>query len=136
MNSSNSCLGGKECLSRKLYAAFITSVIGFFIAPILFEFGSGYNLYIGLAVSMVTVPTLFVGGVLSSLAIEHYSKSDAVLLSYFKHLVCALICVLLFTIVSSSLIISALVIGIVYITIFFIVDFLTKYVEARSTLFN
>ncbi|CAM5216250.1 putative protein OS=Ureibacillus acetophenoni OX=614649 GN=SAMN05877842_106127 PE=4 SV=1 [Ureibacillus acetophenoni] len=123
-------------LSRKLYAAFITSVIGFFIAPILFEFGSGYNLYIGLAVSMVTVPTLFVGGVLSSLAIEHYSKSDAVLLSYFKHLVCALICVLLFTIVSSSLIISALVIGIVYITIFFIVDFLTKYVEARSTLFN
>ncbi|KGR77253.1 hypothetical protein [Ureibacillus manganicus] len=123
-------------LSRKLYAAFITSVIGFFIAPLLFEFGTGYNLFIGLAVSLVAVPTLFVGGVLSSLAIEHYSKSDALLLSYFKHLVCALICVLLFTIVSGSLLLSALVIGIVYVTIFFIVDVLTKYVEARSTLFN
>lgn len=123
-------------LSRKLYAAFITSVIGFFIAPLLFEFGTGYNLYIGLAVSLVTVPTLFVGGVISSLAIEHYSRSDALLLSYFKHLVCALICVLLFTIVSGSLAISALFIGIIYVTIFFIVDLLTKYVEARETLFN
>jgi len=123
-------------LSRKLYAAFITSVIGFFIAPLLLEYGNGYNLYFGLAVSLVAVPTLFVGGVLSSIAIEHYSKSDALLLSYFKHLVCALICVLLFTIVSGSLALSALFIGVVYITIFFIVDLLTKYVDTRETLFN
>ncbi|MFY3790681.1 hypothetical protein ACOQFO_03050 [Ureibacillus sp. MALMAid1270] len=121
-----------ESISKKLYAAFLTSVIGFFIAPFLFyEFSGGYSLVAGLAVSIWTVPTLFIGGVLSSIAIEYYGKNQSIWLSYLKHLGCAFICSLLFLILAFDLIKTGLI-AFIYVTIFFIVDLITKYFEAKA----
>ncbi|HWL25621.1 MAG TPA: hypothetical protein VNR38_18045 [Ureibacillus sp.] len=120
-----------EMISRKLYAAFLTSVIGFFIAPFFFyEFSNEYSLEAGLAVSIWAVPILFIGGVLSSLAIECRGINQSVWLSYLKHLGCALICSLILSMILFEFI-MILLIGFIYVTIFFTLDLLTKYVEAK-----
>ncbi|MFY3790153.1 hypothetical protein ACOQFO_00265 [Ureibacillus sp. MALMAid1270] len=121
-----------EMISRKLYAAFLTSVIGFFIIPFFFyEFFGGYSLGTGLVVSIWTVPTLFIGGVLSSIAIEYHGENLSIWLSYLTHLGCAFICSLLFSILGFDLINTALI-AFIYVTIFFIADLITKYYEERA----
>ena len=116
-------------LSRKLFAACLTSIIGYFIVPVFFNYASDSYFIIGLAVSTVTVPILFVVGVLSSLAIETFSFSKNIGLSYLKHLVCAILCVLIFTLTTSGLLVTALLVSFVYTTIFFIIDSLSRYFE-------
>ena len=70
-------------LNRKLMAAFITTVICYFIVP--FFFDDFYNNYfiIGFAVSFVTVPILFTVGILSSIMIEYFSKKR----NYFNYFI-------------------------------------------------
>ncbi|MBS4221814.1 hypothetical protein [Lederbergia citrea] len=114
-------------ISRKIYAAFLTSVIGFFIVPFFFyEFSGGYDLAAGFAVSLFTVPTLFIGGVLSSIAIEYHNKNQSIWFSYLKHLGCSFLCILLFSILSLDIILTG-IIAFLYVTIFFIIDLITKY---------
>lgn len=121
-----------EMISRKIYAAFLTSVIGFFIVPFFFyEISGGYNLASGLAVSIWTVPTLFIGGVLSSIAIEYQDRNQSIWFSYLKHLGCAFLCTLFFKILSFDIILTG-IIAFLYVTIFFITDFKTKYFEAKG----
>ncbi|MBD8025126.1 hypothetical protein H9636_00515 [Ureibacillus sp. Re31] len=125
-------VGEIEIISRKLYAATLTSIIGFFIVPFFFyEISPGYNLAAGLAVSIWTVPTLFIGGVISSIVIEYRDKSHSFGFSYLKHLGCALICTLLFSILTSDMLLTG-IIAFSYVTIFFIIDCITKYVETKS----
>jgi len=116
-------------LSRKLFAAFVSSIIGYFIVPVFFKYASDSYFIIGLSVSIVTVPILFVVGVLSSLAIETFSLNKSIGLSYFKHLGCAILCALIFSLRASGVLVAALLISFAYTTIFFIIDSLGRYFE-------
>ncbi|MDI2588535.1 hypothetical protein OR571_15785 [Psychrobacillus sp. NEAU-3TGS] len=109
-------------LDRKLFAAFFTSIIGYFIVPVFFRDASNSYFIIGLAVSIVTVPVLFIVGVLSSIAIESFSSSKNIGLSYLKHLGCALVCAFIFSLTVFDLLVTALLISFAYATIFFIID--------------
>lgn len=109
-------------LDRKLFAAFLTSIIGYFIAPIFFHNVSDSYFIKGLAVSIVTVPVLFVVGVLSSLAIDLFSSNKNIGLSYLKHLGCALVCAFIFSLTAFDLLVTALLISFAYATILFIID--------------
>lgn len=119
-------------ISRKLFAAFLTTLIGYFIVPIFFNFTSDSYFIIGLAVSIVAVPVLFVVGVLSSLAIESFSSSKNIGMSYLKHLGCAILCALIFSLTASSVLVSALLVSFVYATTFFIIDILCRYFEESN----
>ncbi|WP_312470934.1 hypothetical protein [Neobacillus sp.] len=81
---------------------------------------------------MVTVPVIFVVGVLTSMAIESLGKSNHVIFSYVKHLMCAILCAILFSFTSSDLLITAFYVSIVYVTTFFIIDCIIKNVEKRK----
>lgn len=116
-------------LSRKLFAAFLTSTIGYFIVPVFFNDTSDSYFIIGLAVSIVTVPIIFVVGVLSSLAIETVSISKNIGLSYSIHLGCAIICALIFSLTATGVLVTAILVSVVYSTIFFIADRLSQYFE-------
>ncbi len=121
-------------LSRKLFSAVLTTIICYFLVPFFFnEFSSDYFL-IGLAVSTITVPILFIVGILSSIAIEASSKQHHFLLSYVKHLGCGIICgliMLLITEGSMDSIVLYLLIAITYVTVFFANDYTIKYIENR-----
>lgn len=119
-------------LSRKLFAAFLTSIIGFFIVPVFFNDASESYFIIGLAVSIVTVPILFVVGGLSSIVIESVSLSKNIGLSYLIHLGCALICALLFSLTAVGVLVTALLVSFVYATIFFIIDSLSRHFEENK----
>lgn len=119
-------------ISRKLFAAFLTTLIGYFIVPVFFNFTSDSYFIIGLAVSIVVVPVLFVVGVLSSLAIESFSSSKNIGMSYIKHLGCAIFCALIFSLTASSVLVSALLVSFVYATTFFIIDNLWRYFEESN----
>lgn len=119
-------------LSRKLFAACLTSIIGYFIVPVFFNYASDSYFIIGLAVSIVTVPILFIVGVLSSLGIESFSSSKNIGLSYLKHLGCAIICALIFSLTASDVIVAALLVSFVYATLFFIIDSLSRYFEESN----
>lgn len=109
-------------LDRKLFAAFFTSIMGYFIVPIFFHDASDSYFIKGLAVSIVTVPILFIVGVLSSLAIESVSLSKNIGLSYLKHLGCAILCAFIFSLTAMYFLVAALLISFVYATIFFLID--------------
>ncbi|MFK9091050.1 hypothetical protein [Bacillus salipaludis] len=124
-------------LSRKILAACITSVIGFFIVPLFFNFGPNEYFIVGWVVSTVTVPFTFVIGVISSLIF--YSKHQQVWISYLKHIGSSLICVAIFSLYGKlnggqgiDVLIPAFFIGLIYTTIFFIADYATKYLEERK----
>lgn len=119
-------------VSRKLFAVFLTTVIGYVIVPLFFHDATDSYFKIGLAVSIVTVPILFVVGVLSSLAIESSRLSKNIGLSYLTHLGCAILCALIFSLTTSGVLVAALLISFVYTTIFFIIDNLSKYFEERN----
>ncbi|MCZ8542241.1 MULTISPECIES: hypothetical protein [Psychrobacillus] len=116
-------------LSRKLFAACLTSIIGYFIVPVFFNYTSDSYFIIGLAVSTITVPILFVVGVLLSLAIESTSLSNNIGLSYLKLLGSAILCALIFSLTTSGGLVTALLVSFVYTTIFFIIDSLSRYFE-------
>lgn len=123
-------------LSRKLFAAVLTTIICYFLIPFFFnDFSSNYFL-IGLAVSTITVPILFVVGILSSIAIEVLSKQQHFLLSYVKHLGCGIICALIVLFIAEGSMDSSffyLLIAITYVTVFFANDYTIKYVENKHT---
>ncbi|EGQ20005.1 hypothetical protein HMPREF9372_3664, partial [Sporosarcina newyorkensis 2681] len=97
--------------------------------PVFFTYGPNEYFSVGLAVSMVTVPVLFVVGVLSSLAIESFSKRKQLGMSYLKQLGCAIICAGVFSLTAFNLFSTALIVAFIYVTIFFIIDNVSKYLE-------
>ncbi|WP_042476956.1 hypothetical protein [Bacillus ndiopicus] len=116
-------------LNRKLTAAFFTTVICFFIVPLFFN--EYYNSYfiIGLSVSIITVPTLFIIGISFALAIELFSKFNNILILYIKHLICGLLCVVLFLLLTgwdTELLFVYTLIAFTYVSIFFINDWIIK----------
>ncbi|TQR12944.1 hypothetical protein [Psychrobacillus soli] len=119
-------------VSRKLFAAFLTTIIGYFIVPVFFHDVADSYFIIGLAVSIVTVPILFIVGILSSIAIESWSFSKNIGLSYLTHLGCAILCALIFSLTASGVLIAAILVSFVYTTIFFTIDRLSKYFEERN----
>lgn len=107
--------------------------------PVFFNYGPNEYFLVGLGVSSVTVPFIFVGGIISSLLIEHFSKRQQWWLSYLKHIGSSLICIavfLLYVRVNGGLAIDlaeiALIIGIIYTTIFVITDSITKIIKGKS----
>lgn len=119
-------------LDRKLFAAFFTSVICYFIVPLFFDDASDSYFVIGLSVSIVTVPILFVVGILSSLAFESFNFSKNIVLSYLIHLGCAELCAFVFSLTATGVLFIAILISFVYATIFFIIDNLSRYIEESS----
>ena len=119
-------------LSRKLYAAFLTAFLCYFIVPFFFHDFSNTYFYIGLGVSIVTVPILFIVGVLSSVAIETLSKRQHSLFSYGKHLGVGIICVIIFSIITGwgmdSLLLYTSIMWL-YVTIFFVIDHIIQYFD-------
>lgn len=115
-------------LNRKLATAFFTTVICYFVVPLFFNDFQNAYFTIGLAVSIVAVPILFVVGVLASIAIEVISKNKNILFLYIKHLICGLICVALLLLLerdTGSLLIYVLT-AFTYVSIFFINDCIIK----------
>lgn len=119
-------------LDRKIFAAIFTSVICYFIVPLFFDDATDSYFIIGLSVSIVTVPILFVVGILSSIAFESFNFSKNIGLSYLFHLGCAVLCVFFFSLTASGVLVIALLISFVYVTIFFIIDNINKYIEESS----
>lgn len=119
-------------LDRKLFAAFFTSVICYFIVPLFFDYSSESYFVIGLSVSIITVPILFVVGILSSLAFDSFNFSKNIGLSYLIHLGCAILCAFVFSLTATGVLFIAILISFVYATIFFIIDNLRRYIEGLA----
>lgn len=126
-------------LSRKILAAFITSLVCYFIVPLFFNDYQNSYLLIGLGVSIVTVPALFILGIITSLIIEVKNHKRNMISGYFIHLICAIVysIVIFFFIQNSqtfdiSLILIYLSIATLYVTIFFISDSLIKFKERSA----
>lgn len=120
-------------LSRKLYAAFLTAFLCYFIVPFFFHDYSNSYFYIGLGVSIVTVPILFIIGVLTSVAIEKLSKHQQLLFSYSKHIGVGFICVIIFSIITGWGMDAFLLytsIMLLYVTIFFVIDHIILYFDS------
>ena len=115
-------------LNRNLMAAFITTVICYFIVP--FFFDDFYNNYfiIGFAVSFVTVPILFTVGILSSIMIEYFSKKRNYFNYFVKHLACGVVIAYIYQSFAWDLIgfLQTTLIGVIYIIFFGISDYIIK----------
>ncbi|WP_068983853.1 hypothetical protein [Lysinibacillus xylanilyticus] len=116
-------------LKNKIISAVITLILGVFIIPLFI--GSTYSIAHGIYGTAFTAPAMFVA-VVVSVAIEKYSKNKNVIFMYIKHLLCALIFALLFSLVNFDIntfkdtIYLATLMGSIYITIFVIFDYLLK----------
>ncbi|MGE7094389.1 hypothetical protein ACQKII_23745 [Lysinibacillus sp. NPDC048646] len=116
-------------LKIKIISAVITLVLGVFIIPLFI--GSTYSIANGIYGTAFTAPAML-AAVVISVVIEKYSKSKNVIFMYIKHLLCALIFSLLFSLVNFDIdtfkdtIYLASLIGSIYITIFVIFDYLLK----------
>ncbi|TKI66862.1 hypothetical protein FC756_14095 [Lysinibacillus mangiferihumi] len=113
--------------NRKLLAAFVTSIICYFIVPFFFNDFTNSYFAIGLGVSIISVPILFTIGILASIVIEFRTKH--ILFSYMKHFGCGLICVcvlLLLTEWNIELFFIYTGMAFVYVTVFFISDHMIK----------
>lgn len=122
-------------LSRKIFAAILTTIICYFIVPLFFNDYSGSYFLIGFGVSIITVPILFIVGVLLSITIETLNNQQHILMSYFKHLGGGMICVIVFLLITEWKIDVLAVysgIAITYVTIFFISDYIVKYYENKA----
>lgn len=114
-------------VKNKAIAAVITIIIGVFIIPLFIT--STYSIVHGIYGTAYTAPSMLVAlGV--SLLIEKYSKNKHILFMYIKHLLCALIFSLLFTLLNfdintykDTFYISSLF-GSIYIIIFVTFDYL------------
>ncbi|MEK9197132.1 hypothetical protein [Ureibacillus sp. FSL E2-3493] len=124
-------------LSRKLLAAFFTTVICYFIVPFFFDDFSNSYFLIGLGVSIIAVPILFTVGIFSSIAIESLSKNEHILFSYIKHLVCGIIFTLIFLLLTGEIssFLSYIEITIIYVTFFFIIDYIIKQKNKKKNTF-
>lgn len=114
-------------VKNKAIAAVVTIIIGVFIIPLFIT--STYSIVYGMYGTAFTAPSMLVAlGV--SLLIEKHSKNKHIVLMYIKHLLCALIFSLLFTLLNfdintykDTFYISSLL-GSVYIIIFVTFDYL------------
>ncbi|MEE3805624.1 MULTISPECIES: hypothetical protein [Lysinibacillus] len=113
-------------LKNKIISAVITLIIGIFIIPLFI--GSTYSIAYGIYGTAFTM----VIAVIVSILIEKYSKNKNVIFMYIKHLLCALIFSLLFSLVNfnantiKDTIYLASLMGSIYITIFVIFDYLLR----------
>lgn len=114
-------------VKNKAIAAVVTIIIGIFIIPLFIT--STYSIVYGMYGTAFTAPSMLVAlGV--SLLIEKHSKNKHIVLMYIKHLLCALIFSLLFTLLNfdintykDTFYISSLL-GSIYIIIFVTFDYL------------
>ncbi len=114
-------------VKNKVIAAVVTIIIGIFIIPLFIT--STYSIVYGMYGTAFTAPSMLVAlGV--SLLIEKHSKNKHIVLMYIKHLLCALIFSLLFTLLNfdintykDTFYISSLL-GSIYIIIFVTFDYL------------
>ncbi|AHN23949.1 hypothetical protein T479_02990 [Lysinibacillus varians] len=114
-------------VKNKAIAAVITIIICIFIIPLFIT--STYSIANGIYGTAFTAPSMLVAlGV--SLLIEKHSKNKHIVLMYIKHLLCALIFSLLFTLLNfdintykDTFYISSLL-GSIYIIIFVTFDYL------------
>jgi len=118
-------------LKIKAIAAVLTIITGIFIIPLFIT--STYSIVYGIYGTVFTAPSMIVALVVS-LLIEKYSKNKNILLMYSKHLLCAFIFSLLFTLLNfdinsykDKLYISALL-GSIYIMIFVTFDYWLKFI--------
>lgn len=116
-------------LKNKIISAVITLILGVFIIPLFI--GYTYSIAYGIYGTAFTAPAMLVA-ILVSVVIEKYSKNKNVIFMYIKHLLCALIFALLFSLVNfdsdtfkDSIYLTSLM-GSIYITIFVIFDYLLK----------
>ncbi|MGA3599015.1 hypothetical protein [Lysinibacillus agricola] len=116
-------------MKNKIISAVITLILGVFIIPLFI--GYTYSIAYGIYGTAFTAPAMLVT-VVVSVMIEKYSKNKNVLIMYIKHLICALIFSLLFSLVNfnidtfkDTIYLSSLM-GSIYITIFVIFDYLLK----------
>ncbi|WP_332651425.1 hypothetical protein [Lysinibacillus sp. 54212] len=119
-------------LSRKLFAAVLTTLIAFFIVPVFLYEESGTYFLIGLAVSTMAVPVLFFIGILSSIVIESYTGRRHIGWSFGIHLCFGVLCAIIFSLKMDGLLLTALLISLVYVTLFFIIDSMTKVIEEKN----
>jgi len=116
-------------LKNKIISAVITLFLGVFIIPLFI--GATYSIAYGIYGTAFTAPAMLVA-VVVSVVIEKYSKNKNVIFMYIKHLLCALIFALLFSLVNfdsytfKDTIYLASLMGSIYITIFVIFDYLLK----------
>ena len=116
-------------LKNKIISAVITLIIGIFIIPLFIE--STYSIAYGIYGTAFTAPAMVIA-VIVSILIEKYSKNKNVIFMYIKHLLCALIFSLLFSLVNfnantiKDTIYLASLMGSIYITIFVIFDYLLR----------
>lgn len=116
-------------LKNKIISAVITLIIGIFIIPLFI--GSTYSIAYGIYGTAFTAPAMVIA-VIVSILIEKYSKNKNVIFMYIKHLLCALIFSLLFSLVNfnantfNDTIYLASLMGSIYITIFVIFDYLLR----------
>ncbi|WP_369378833.1 hypothetical protein [Lysinibacillus fusiformis] len=116
-------------LKNKIISAVITLIIGIFIIPLFI--GSTYSIAYGIYGTAFTAPAMVIA-VIVSILIEKYSKNKNALFMYIKHLLCALIFSLVFSLVNfnantfKDTIYLASLMGSIYITIFVIFDYLLR----------
>jgi len=121
-------------LKNKIISAVITLIIGIFIIPLFI--GSTYSIAYGIYGTAFTAPAMVIA-VIVSILIEKYSKNKNVIFMYIKHLLCALIFSLLFSLVNfnantiKDTIYLASLMGSIYITIFVIFDYLLSLNKSR-----
>lgn len=116
-------------LKNKIISAVITLFLGVFIIPLFI--GDTYSIAHGIYGTTFTAPAMLVA-IVVSVVIEKYSKNKNVIFMYIKHLLCALIFALLFSLINFSIntfkdtMYLATLMGSIYITIFVIFDYLLK----------
>ena len=122
-------------LKNKIISFVITIILGIFIIPLFI--GSTYSIAYGIYGTAFTAPAMLVALVVS-LVIEKNSKNKNVVFMYFKHLICAFIFALLFSLVNFDIntikdtLYLTISIGIIYITLFVIIDYILKYISEKK----
>jgi len=116
-------------IKNKMSSAVITLIVGIFIIPLLI--GSTYSISYGIYGTAFTAPAMLIAVVISVM-IEKYSKNKNAIFMYAKHLLCALIFSLIFSLINFNIntfkdtIYLVSLIGSIYITLFVIFDYLLR----------
>jgi len=116
-------------IKNKMSSAVITLILGIFIIPLLI--GSTYSISYGIYGTAFTAPAMLIAVVISVM-IEKYSKNKNAIFMYAKHLLCALIFSLIFSLINFNIntfkdtIYLVSLIGSIYITLFVIFDYLLR----------
>ncbi|KPN96046.1 hypothetical protein [Lysinibacillus sp. ZYM-1] len=116
-------------IKNKMSSAVITLIVGIFIIPLFIA--STYSISYGIYGTAFTAPAMLIAVVISVM-IEKYSKNKNAIFMYAKHLLCALIFSLIFSLVNFNIntfkdtIYLVSLIGSIYITLFVIFDYLLR----------